>query len=194
VSYGSVLTVSKALAQQTSLPIPLVAPHAAGVTPSPQQGRGKRRADTDSEAVPAEHDVVSPVKAQHTAAADDGAASMDVSGPAADTAKPVVMMADFALNFPLPGPGQVAVMVKVYDALVDQLRMGDVLDVIGVLSLDDVGGDTDDEFGVVAQRSPASILPRLHAILVDKLVSVNPLVSLTEIESSASCRRDSAVS
>lgn len=48
-----------------------------------------------------------------------------------------VAAADVAMNFPIAGSNQVACLVKVYDQFIDHFKIGEVLDVIGVLALDD---------------------------------------------------------
>lgn len=49
------------------------------------------------------------------------------------------------MNFPLPGDSGPAAIVKVYDDLCDSLKLNEVIEVVGVISLDPslsfVGGD-----------------------------------------------------
>ncbi|XP_078668117.1 mini-chromosome maintenance complex-binding protein-like [Branchiostoma floridae x Branchiostoma belcheri] len=95
------------------------------------------------------------------------------------------------LNFPLPGETGPACLVKVYQSS-DSLKLNDVVEFVGVLSIDPAlatfnsgtgetgtsayedGGDMMDVEEQAAHSPPPSLVPRLHAILVQKLVHTNP--------------------
>ncbi|KAK7500684.1 hypothetical protein BaRGS_00007928 [Batillaria attramentaria] len=89
------------------------------------------------------------------------------------------------LNFPLPGEGGPACLVKVYEEDGD-LKVNDVLEVVGVLSVDPAMVQFDQEeegmsdASTAAEREahtpPPSLVPRLHAVLIRKLVHNNPLL------------------
>ena len=94
----------------------------------------------------AERSVLSPPKRVGSGAAgagvgEAGDAMETVAGEGDTNAPGLIVMADWAQNFPIAGEGQVALIVKVYDQHVDSMRIGDVLDVIGVLSFEDVGAE-----------------------------------------------------
>ncbi|KAI6066479.1 Mini-chromosome maintenance complex-binding protein [Aix galericulata] len=95
------------------------------------------------------------------------------------------------LNFPLPGEKGPACLVKVYESW-DSYKVNDVLEVYGILSVDPVLSivnneerdnstldpmecmDTAEEQRV--HSPPASLVPRIHVILAQKLQHINPLL------------------
>ncbi|NWW85465.1 MCMBP protein, partial [Rhynochetos jubatus] len=95
------------------------------------------------------------------------------------------------LNFPLPGEKGPACLVKVYESW-DSFKVNDVLEVYGILSVDPVLSivnseerdsstldpmecmDTTEEQRV--HSPPASLVPRIHVILAQKLQHINPLL------------------
>ncbi|XP_030058469.1 mini-chromosome maintenance complex-binding protein isoform X1 [Microcaecilia unicolor] len=103
------------------------------------------------------------------------------------------------LNFPLPGEKGPACLVKVYENR-DNLKVNDVLEVFGVLSVDSVPCATEERENtspfldamdcadsIEEQRvhsPPASLVPRIHVLLIHKLQQINPLIpsSLQEEE------------
>nr|XP_033796550.1 mini-chromosome maintenance complex-binding protein isoform X2 [Geotrypetes seraphini] len=103
------------------------------------------------------------------------------------------------LNFPLPGERGPACLVKVYENR-DSLKVNDVLEVYGVLSVDSVLSATEERAStspfldamdcadpIEEQRvhsPPASLVPRIHVLVMRKLQQINPLIpsSLQEEE------------
>ncbi|XP_078449396.1 mini-chromosome maintenance complex-binding protein [Lampetra fluviatilis] len=107
------------------------------------------------------------------------------------------------LNFPLPGETGPACIVKVYEDW-DSIKLNDIVEVFGILSMDPelgllqdssggTGGATasggtadvemETETGEAGQGDdgrhrcpPASLVPRLHALTMRKLMHVNPLL------------------
>ncbi|XP_036591801.1 mini-chromosome maintenance complex-binding protein isoform X2 [Trichosurus vulpecula] len=95
------------------------------------------------------------------------------------------------LNFPLPGEKGPACLVKVYENW-DCFKVNDILEVYGILSVDPVLSilnneerdsslldpmecmDTLEEQRV--HSPPASLVPRIHVILAQKLQHINPLL------------------
>ncbi|XP_025055949.1 mini-chromosome maintenance complex-binding protein isoform X1 [Alligator sinensis] len=97
------------------------------------------------------------------------------------------------LNFPLPGEKGPACLVKVYESW-DSFKVNDILEVYGILSVDPVLSivnneerenssslfdpmecmDTAEEQRV--HSPPASLVPRIHVILAQKLQHINPLL------------------
>ncbi|NWS72835.1 MCMBP protein, partial [Crotophaga sulcirostris] len=93
------------------------------------------------------------------------------------------------LNFPLPGEKGPACLVKVYESW-DSFKVNDVLEVYGILSVDPALSivnneessaldpmecmDTAEEQRV--HSPPASLVPRIHVILAQKLQHINPLL------------------
>uniref|UniRef100_H3AJW8 Mini-chromosome maintenance complex-binding protein n=1 Tax=Latimeria chalumnae TaxID=7897 RepID=H3AJW8_LATCH len=108
------------------------------------------------------------------------------------------------LNFPLPGEKGPACLVKVYENW-EGFKVNDILEVYGVLSVDPAlsvmnedrnnsssildpmeSMDTAEELRV--HSPPASLVPRLHVILANKLQHINPLVPASlQDEESKSC-------
>ncbi|NXS62792.1 MCMBP protein, partial [Brachypteracias leptosomus] len=95
------------------------------------------------------------------------------------------------LNFPLPGEKGPACLVKIYESW-ESFKVNDVLEVYGILSVDPVlsivNNDERDSSAldpmecmdtVEEQRvhsPPASLVPRIHVILAQKLQHINPLL------------------
>ncbi|XP_068807257.1 mini-chromosome maintenance complex-binding protein [Struthio camelus] len=95
------------------------------------------------------------------------------------------------LNFPLPGEKGPACLVKVYESW-ESFKVNDVLEVYGILSVDPVLSIVNNEERenstldpmecmdtVEEQRvhsPPASLVPRIHVILAQKLQHINPLL------------------
>ncbi|NXC29823.1 MCMBP protein, partial [Campylorhamphus procurvoides] len=95
------------------------------------------------------------------------------------------------LNFPLPGEKGPACLVKIYESW-ESFKVNDVLEVYGILSVDPVLSivnneerdssaldpmecmDTAEEQRV--HSPPASLVPRIHVILAQKLQHINPLL------------------
>jgi hypothetical protein len=86
------------------------------------------------------------------------------------------------LNFPLPGETGTPFLVKIYGPQAAEVRMCDVLDVVGVLSHGalESHGEADGDAGfdrlVDAEHHtlPAALVPRLHAISVTKVGCLHP--------------------
>ncbi|XP_029466389.1 mini-chromosome maintenance complex-binding protein isoform X2 [Rhinatrema bivittatum] len=103
------------------------------------------------------------------------------------------------LNYPLPGEKGPACLVKVYENR-DSIKINDVLEVYGVLSVESVLSVTEERESmppllgamdcadaIEEQRvhsPPASLVPRIHVLLMHKLQHINPLLpsSLQEEE------------
>ncbi|XP_061491813.1 mini-chromosome maintenance complex-binding protein isoform X1 [Rhineura floridana] len=96
------------------------------------------------------------------------------------------------LNFPLPGEKGPACLVKIYENG-DSFKVNDVLEVYGILSVDPILNMVNNEERensspaesmdcmdtVEEQRvhsPPASLVPRIHVILAQKLQHINPLL------------------
>ncbi|KAB0405771.1 hypothetical protein E2I00_001612, partial [Balaenoptera physalus] len=98
----------------------------------------------------------------------------------------------FDLNFPLPGEKGPACLVKVYEDW-DCFKVNDVLELYGILSVDPVlsilNNDERDASSLVdpmectdtaeeqrVHSPPASLVPRIHVVLAQKLQHINPLL------------------
>ncbi|KAM9324606.1 mini-chromosome maintenance complex-binding protein [Gastrophryne carolinensis] len=108
------------------------------------------------------------------------------------------------LNFPLPGEKGPACLVKVYDNW-DSFKVNDVLEVFGVLSVepalsalaedskDSTWLDPMDSMDTLEEQQvhspPTSLVPRIHAIIAQKLHHINPLIpsSICETSESKQC-------
>ncbi|ERE78874.1 mini-chromosome maintenance complex-binding protein [Cricetulus griseus] len=111
----------------------------------------------------------------------------------------------FDLNFPLPGEKGPACLVKVYEDW-DCFKVNDVLELYGVLSVDPVLSILNNEEREASalldpmectdmaeeQRvhsPPASLVPRIHVILAQKLQHINPLLpTCLNKEESRTCK------
>lgn len=99
------------------------------------------------------------------------------------------------LNFPLPGEKGPACLVKVYENW-DCFKVNDILEVYGILSVDPalsvMNEERDGSFSLVdpmtyvdtteeqrVHSPPASLVPRLHALLAHKLDHSNPLLPVS---------------
>ncbi|KAF6110046.1 minichromosome maintenance complex binding protein [Phyllostomus discolor] len=111
----------------------------------------------------------------------------------------------FDLNFPLPGEKGPACLVKVYEDW-DCFKVNDVLELYGILSVDPVlsilnneekdacslldpmeCADTAEEHRV--HSPPASLVPRIHVVLAQKLQHLNPLLpACLNKEESKTCK------
>lgn len=100
--------------------------------------------------------------------------------------KPTVLSAEYLLNSPIPERPSKACLVKLYSNF-DESTLNTLVDVVGFLSVDPaLDGSTDkiDEFGDEmsehqATNPPPSLIPRIHAISVQKLEHINPLLQNT---------------
>lgn len=96
---------------------------------------------------------------------------------------------DFGLNFPLPweearGPAaSKPCIVKTYDADAETLRLGDIVDVLGVLCINPELANLEEPLEAVfendARHPSTSLVTRLHAIAVRKLPFYHPAFPLT---------------
>uniref|UniRef100_A0A8D8C789 Mini-chromosome maintenance complex-binding protein n=2 Tax=Culex pipiens TaxID=7175 RepID=A0A8D8C789_CULPI len=93
-----------------------------------------------------------------------------------------VLSAEYLLNSPIPDRPSKACLVKLYSNL-EESTLNSLVDVVGFLSVDPaLDGSTDqmedeDELSEhQATHPPPSLIPRIHAISVQKLKHVNPLV------------------
>ncbi|XP_029416601.1 mini-chromosome maintenance complex-binding protein isoform X3 [Nannospalax galili] len=110
----------------------------------------------------------------------------------------------FDLNFPLPGEKGPACLVKVYEDW-ECFKVNDVLELYGVLSVDPVlstlNNDERDSSVLLdpmectdteeqrVHSPPASLVPRIHVILAQKLQHINPLLpTCLNKEESRTCK------
>ncbi|KAM9052515.1 mini-chromosome maintenance complex-binding protein isoform 1-T1 [Megaptera novaeangliae] len=111
----------------------------------------------------------------------------------------------FDLNFPLPGEKGPACLVKVYEDW-DCFKVNDVLELYGILSVDPVlsilNNDERDASSLVdpmectdtaeeqrVHSPPASLVPRIHVVLAQKLQHINPLLpACLNKEESKTCK------
>ncbi|XP_072280818.1 mini-chromosome maintenance complex-binding protein isoform X2 [Pyxicephalus adspersus] len=109
------------------------------------------------------------------------------------------------LNFPLPEEKGPACLVKVYENW-DSFKVNDLLEVYGVLSVEPILStlnedrdllcawlDPADSMDTLEEQRvhspPTSLVPRIHAIIVQKLHHINPLIpnSVCETDESKQC-------
>ncbi|TMW47732.1 hypothetical protein DOY81_007188 [Sarcophaga bullata] len=94
------------------------------------------------------------------------------------------LAAEYLINSPIPDRPSKACMIKIYKDF-DKYSLNTVIDVIGFLSVDpslDAGSMEVDNFEnsteMQAQNPPPSLIPRLHAVVVQNLSHVNPLLDM----------------
>lgn len=94
------------------------------------------------------------------------------------------LAAEYLINSPIPERPSKACMIKIYKDF-DKYSLNTVIDVIGFLSVDpslDAGSMEVDNFDnsteMQAQNPPPSLIPRLHAVVVQNLSHVNPLIDM----------------
>uniref|UniRef100_A0A2K6U2F7 Mini-chromosome maintenance complex-binding protein n=1 Tax=Saimiri boliviensis boliviensis TaxID=39432 RepID=A0A2K6U2F7_SAIBB len=111
----------------------------------------------------------------------------------------------FDLNFPLPGEKGPACLVKIYEDW-ECFKVNDILELYGILSVDPVlsilNNDERDASAVLdpmectdtaeeqrVHSPPASLVPRIHVILAQKLQHINPLLpACLNKEESKTCK------
>jgi len=83
-----------------------------------------------------------------------------------------------SLNHPIPGSNGKAAIVKMYDVKDGDIKLNDMLEVVGVISLDpSLASFTEEESDHASpQLPPPSLVPRIHALYHTKLPHNNPLV------------------
>merc|ERR1712168_595495 len=96
----------------------------------------------------------------------------------------------FEVNMPIPGENGFSFLVKVYDNL--DIKLNDMLKVYGIFSIDTSSAnlnnnDSDilDEMSLIEQKfhnPPPSLVPRLHAVYINKLQHNNPLLQSCKIK------------
>ncbi|KAF6018668.1 MCMBP [Bugula neritina] len=113
--------------------------------------------------------------------ATDDSSKRSRSAPATEGSS--VVTSQVQMNFPLPGETGPAALVKMYDDVGDKMKINDVIEVYGVISLDPslVPVHTEDSEMLSAEEHkahnpPPSLVPRIHAIYVNKIQTSNPLL------------------
>ncbi|KAL5016603.1 hypothetical protein ScPMuIL_006192 [Solemya velum] len=122
-----------------------------------------------------------------------GSESVDVKRSRTDREKDSNSSTAHNLNFPLPGETGTPCLVKLYDD-VDVYKVNDVVELVGVLSVDPSlaqfqgDGDSNDQImsametpveEMNAHAPPPSLVPRLHAVVCKRLSHVNPMLPYT---------------
>jgi len=84
-----------------------------------------------------------------------------------------------SLNLPLPSQHGKASIVKLYDVNDGDIKLNDVIEVVGIVSLDPnlaVPEAAEDEMGSSPSLPPPSLVPRLHVLSFTHLAHNNPLL------------------
>jgi len=80
------------------------------------------------------------------------------------------------LNLPIPNNKGKAVIVKLYDVEEGTVKLNDLIDLVGIVSLDPALANMDSPDGNQADiLPPPSLVPRLHAVHMKKITQNNPL-------------------
>lgn len=158
-------------------------PSAGQTAPRPKRSRAEEDVEMGAAEEPPKCPprVVSAAAAQGTAAAE----ACGAHGPAGCPALTPKTAEEFGLNLPLPWEEQrgkgwsTPCIVKLYDRDEDSLRLGETVEIIGVLCIDPEGADfepmSEQLFGD-ARRPSTSLVPRLHALAVRRLPFYNPAI------------------
>eukprot|EP00092_Neocalanus_flemingeri_P023416 GFUD01025387.1.p1 GENE.GFUD01025387.1~~GFUD01025387.1.p1 ORF type:complete len:665 (+),score=258.42 GFUD01025387.1:184-1995(+) len=82
------------------------------------------------------------------------------------------------LNLPLPGTTGRASIIKLYDVKDGEIKLNDLIEVVGIVSLDPTMAATEgeDEMGHAPSLPPPSLVPRLHVLSYTHLHHNNPLL------------------
>jgi len=81
------------------------------------------------------------------------------------------------LNLPIQNPKGKAVIVKLYDIPENEIKLCDMLEFVGVVSLNPALAAAEDGEGMMGSSlPPPSLVPRLHVVHHQKLTSNNPLM------------------
>jgi len=102
---------------------------------------------------------------------EDGGAVMknNVGVPASDNNR-------HDLNLPIPNATGKAVIVKLYDIEDGSIKLNQILDIVGIVSLDPSLANIDDPDDQAGTLPPPSLVPRVHAVHIKKVEQNNPLV------------------
>ncbi|XP_034254053.1 mini-chromosome maintenance complex-binding protein [Thrips palmi] len=98
-----------------------------------------------------------------------------------------------SLNFPIDGATGIACIVKIYDSdSSDSLKLNDIIDVVGFLSLNPSLASSSSSLETDAENPPPSLVPRLHAVALQKLMHMNMVPSVFDdvFQSAESMRKE----
>jgi len=91
--------------------------------------------------------------------------------------KPVTK-SKLGINLPLPNPNGKAAIIKLYDIAEGDIKLNDMIEVVGIVSLDPSmasGEEEEDGFSSLPSLPPPSLVPRLHVLTHRVLPHPNPL-------------------
>jgi len=106
------------------------------------------------------------------AKAEDGKPAQHSTG-----SKPV-SKPKLGINLPLPNPNGKAAIIKLYDIAEGDIKLNDMIEVVGIVSLDPSmasGEEEEDGFSSLPSLPPPSLVPRLHVLTHRILPHPNPL-------------------
>ena len=169
----------------------------------------KRRLEDDEENCTSAANVESMDVTESVAPTNSGSPHGKKSkATTSDASKPETTSSLMSLNLPIPGAKGQAAIVKLYDVPEGSFALNDVVEFVGVVSLNPMlvhvpleGNDVFTQFEqkeMASKNPPASLVPRLHALKYFKLQHNNPLLPL-EVdlanraaikEEAAACRAD----
>lgn len=98
-----------------------------------------------------------------------------------------LLSVDSILNFPLPGSSGKVCHLKIYTDSSDDLKLNDLCEFVGFLSLDPIlshesyhSGEFDNQMEVQTHNPPPSLVPRIHCVGWKKLTHNNPLLETAQ--------------
>jgi len=132
----------------------------------------KRSLDTDEDSMETEETVAADILANDTEnkklKSDDGHQTVN-NNKIVDT-----VIKENKLNQPL-GDKNKAAIIKMYDLAESEIKLNDMLEVVGIVSLDPVLATMEDDMdGVGPNLPPPSLVPRLHVVTFSRLEQDSP--------------------
>lgn len=122
-----------------------------------------------------ETEIKKPKSNDEPSAAEEFKKPLSLSGPS------MTKSDKMNLNLPLPNSQGKAAIIKLYDIPEGDIKINDMLEIVGIVSLDPslAGGEDEEEEGMSFSSSPSlpppSLVPRLHVLNYRVLPHNNPL-------------------
>ena len=132
-----------------------------------------KRSLEDGEEMETEMEVAEGEVEAKKAKAEDGKPEQDSTNGAKPATK-----SKLGINLPLPNPNGKAAIIKLYDIAEGDIKLNDMIEVVGIVSLDPSmasGEEDEDGFSSLPSLPPPSLVPRLHVLTHRILPHPNPL-------------------
>lgn len=132
-----------------------------------------KRSLEDGEEMETEMEVAEGEVEAKKAKAENGKPEQDSTNGAKPATK-----SKLGINLPLPNPNGKAAIIKLYDIAEGDIKLNDMIEVVGIVSLDPSmasGEEDEDGFSSLPSLPPPSLVPRLHVLTHRILPHPNPL-------------------